>query len=75
LGFVRYGNLAFHGQFVELEGDVVFTVEASVRTAKIAVYRTLHLDKPQYKIHSSTGFLINCYIISKLPYLNVCILK
>jgi len=39
-------NLAFIGQFVELEGDVVFTVETSVRTAMIAVYRTLHLDKP-----------------------------
>ena len=30
-------NLAFIGQFVELEGDVVFTVETSVRTAMIAV--------------------------------------
>lgn len=39
-------NLAFIGQFVELEGDVVFTVETSVRTAMVAVYRTLHLDKP-----------------------------
>jgi oleate hydratase len=39
-------NLAFIGQFVELEGDVVFTVETSVRTAMIAVYKTLHLDKP-----------------------------
>ena len=39
-------NLAFIGQFVELEGDVVFTVETSVRTAMIAVYRLLQLDKP-----------------------------
>lgn len=39
-------NLAFIGQFVELEGDVVFTVETSVRTAIIAVYRMLHLDRP-----------------------------
>ena len=39
-------NLAFIGQFVELEGDVVFTVETSVRTAMIAVYRMLQLDKP-----------------------------
>lgn len=39
-------NLAFIGQFVELEGDVVFTVETSVRTAMIAVYRMLHLDRP-----------------------------
>lgn len=39
-------NLAFIGPFVELEGDVVFTVETSVRTAMIAVYRMLHLDRP-----------------------------
>ncbi len=39
-------NLAFIGQFVELEGDVVFTVETSVRTAMIAVYKMLHLDRP-----------------------------
>lgn len=39
-------NLAFIGQFVELEGDVVFTVETSVRTAMIAVYKTMNLDRP-----------------------------
>lgn len=39
-------NLAFIGQFVELEEDVVFTVETSVRTAMIAVYRMLHLVRP-----------------------------
>lgn len=39
-------NLALIGQFVELPGDVVFTVETSVRTAMTAVYRTLHLDRP-----------------------------
>ena len=33
-------------QFVELEGDVVFTVETSVRTAMIAVYRMLLPDRP-----------------------------
>ncbi len=38
-------NLAFIGQFVELEGDVVFTVETSARTAMTAVYRLLHLDR------------------------------
>ena len=45
---IPYGNknLAFIGQFVELEGDVVFTVETSVRTAMIAVYRLLHQDRP-----------------------------
>lgn len=39
-------NLAFIGQFVELPGDVVFTVETSVRTAMSAVYKMTHLDRP-----------------------------
>lgn len=39
-------NLTFIGQFVELEGDVVFTVKTSVRTAMTAVYKMYHLDKP-----------------------------
>jgi len=39
-------NIACIGQFVELPGDVVFTVETSVRTAMTAVYRMLHLDRP-----------------------------
>lgn len=39
-------NLAFIGQFVELPGDVVFTVETSVRTAMTAVYRMTRLDRP-----------------------------
>ena len=39
-------NLAFIGQFVELPGDVVFTVETSVRTAMMAVWGLTHLDKP-----------------------------
>jgi oleate hydratase len=39
-------NLAFIGQFVEVPGDVVFTVETSVRTAMTAVYGLLNLDRP-----------------------------
>ncbi len=39
-------NLAFIGQYVEIPGDVVFTVETSVRTAMVAVYGLLRLDKP-----------------------------
>ena len=38
-------NLAFIGQFSELPDDVVFTVEYSVRSAQIAVYSLLNLDK------------------------------
>jgi oleate hydratase len=45
-------NLAFLGQFSELPDDVVFTVEYSVRSAQIAVYSLLKLNKkpsPFYK--------------------------
>ena len=50
-------NLALIGQYVELPGDVVFTVETSVRTAMMAAYGLLKLDRavaplyqPQYDI-------------------------
>jgi len=39
-------NLAFISQFVEIPGDVVFTVEYSVRAAQMAVYQLLGLDLP-----------------------------
>lgn len=39
-------NLACIGQFVELPGDVVFTVETSIRTAMTAVYKMMELDRP-----------------------------
>lgn len=39
-------NLAFIGQYCEIPDDVVFTVEYSVRSAQIAVYSLLGLDKP-----------------------------
>lgn len=38
-------NLALVGQFVETANDVVFTMESSVRTARIAVYSLLGLPK------------------------------
>lgn len=40
-----YSNFAFLGQFAELPDDVVFTVKYSVRTAQIAVYNLLRMDK------------------------------
>ncbi|RRS05397.1 oleate hydratase [Aquabacterium soli] len=39
-------NLAFISQFVEIPGDVVFTVEYSVRAAQTAVYQLLKVDRP-----------------------------
>ena len=44
-------NLAFIGQFVELPGDVVFTVETSVRTAMMAVWGLTALDKPMIPMY------------------------
>ena len=38
-------NLAFISQFVEIPGDVVFTVEYSVRAAQMAVYELLGIDR------------------------------
>jgi oleate hydratase len=39
-------NFAFVSQFVEIPGDVVFTVEYSVRAAQTAVYALLRVDRP-----------------------------
>ncbi|QBD77779.1 oleate hydratase [Ktedonosporobacter rubrisoli] len=44
-------NLAFIGQFTEVPEDVVFTVEYSVRTAQIAVYTLLGMDKQPPSIY------------------------
>lgn len=38
-------NLALLGQFVETNNDIIFTMESSVRTARIGVYRLLGLPK------------------------------
>lgn len=38
-------NLAFISQFVEIDKDMVFTEEYSVRAARTAVYQLLHIDK------------------------------
>jgi len=49
---VGTSNFAFIGQYCEIPDDVVFTVEYSVRSAQIAVYSLLGLDKlvsPLYK--------------------------
>ncbi len=38
-------NFAFLGQFVELEDDVVFTVEYSIRGAMLAIYELFGVDR------------------------------
>lgn len=44
-------NLAFIGQFVEIEEDVVFTVEYSVRAAQMAVYGLMGLKKQPTRMY------------------------
>lgn len=38
-------NLGLLGQFVETRNDIVFTMESSVRTARVAVYTLLNIPK------------------------------
>lgn len=45
-------NFAFLGQFVELEDDVVFTVEYSVRGAMLAIYQLLGVDREVPEIYN-----------------------
>lgn len=46
-------NLAFLGQFAEIKDDCVFTVEYSVRSAIMAVYTLLELEKNPPEIYPS----------------------
>ena len=46
-------NLAFIGQFVEVQDDAVFTVETSVRTAMEAVYQLTRLDREVIEVYPS----------------------
>ena len=44
-------NIAFIGQFVEVPGDVVFTIETSIRTPLEAVYKLTGLDKEIIEVY------------------------
>ncbi|BBE31441.1 oleate hydratase [Tepiditoga spiralis] len=46
-------NLAFLGQYAEIPNDCVFTVEYSVRSAIMAVYKLLELEKNPPEIYPS----------------------
>ena len=55
-------NFAFIGQFCEIPDDVVFTIEYSVRSAQIAVFELLGLDRavsPLYKGYHDPRVLLN----------------
>lgn len=80
-------NYAFVGQYVELEGDVVFTVETSVRTAMMAAYGLTGIDRkvlPLYQGQYDVRWLAMCakkmlqtdkIKISDLPAINPLTLK
>lgn len=46
-------NLAFLGQFAEIPGEVVFTVEYSIRSAMMATYTLLDINKVAPEIYPS----------------------
>lgn len=55
-------NLAFIGQYAEVPDDVVFTVEYSVRTAQVAVFGLLDVERevsPFYKGQYDPGILFD----------------
>ena len=57
-------NYAFIGQYVELDGDVVFTVETSVRTAMMAAYGLTGIDRkvlPLYQGQYDIRWLVMCF--------------
>jgi oleate hydratase len=57
-------NLAFIGQFCELQDDVVFTVEYSIRSAQTAVYSLLGLRRtppPVYKGQHDMHILLKAF--------------
>jgi oleate hydratase len=47
-------NFAFLGQFVEVPDDCVFTVEYSVRTAQMAVFSLLDIDKQATPVYEGS---------------------
>ncbi len=60
-----FRNLAFVGQYCELPDDVVFTVEYSIRSAQMAVYSLLGLDRkvpPVYKGQFNPRVLLEAFL-------------
>ena len=58
-------NLAFVGQYCELPEDVVFTVEYSIRSAQMAVYSLLGLEReppPVYKGQFNPRVLLEAFV-------------
>ena len=47
-------NFSFLGQFAEVERDTIFTTEYSIRTAMVAVYTLLNIDRGVPEVWGST---------------------
>ncbi len=67
-------NFSFVGQYSEVPNDCVFTVEYSVRSAKMAIYGLMNLDKEvepvypsQYDIRVLTAAAKTCLNMDKIP--------
>ena len=61
----RSKNLAFIGQFCEIPEDVVFTVEYSIRSAQIAVYSLLGMNRKPPAVYKGTHdlrVLLNAFL-------------
>ena len=50
----KAANFAFLGQFAETERDTIFTTEYSIRTAMVAVYTLLNVDRGVPEVWGST---------------------
>jgi len=50
-------NFAFLGQYCEIPGDIAFTVEYSIRSAQIAVYKLFKVKKKVEPIYKGTHHL------------------
>jgi len=67
-------NFGFLGQYAEVANDCVFTVEYSVRSAMMAVYKLMNLGKEvdpvypsQYDIRVLSNAIKTCLGVDKLP--------
>ncbi|PLX26863.1 oleate hydratase [Candidatus Parcubacteria bacterium] len=58
-------NLAFIGQYVEIPGDISFTVEYSVRSAQMAVYGLFGIKKKIPKIYKGYRNIFNILSVTK----------
>ena len=71
-------NFGFLGQYAEVPQDCVFTVEYSVRSAMMAVYKLMKLDKEvdevypsQYDVRVLTTAAKTCLNLDKVPLQNI----